>query len=65
MTLIQMMQRLAEKGIPVGSDDSRPVRPNRLIYGHVVSTYHSPLPFATEADVKASLSFANRPVDRP
>ncbi len=55
MTLIEMMQRLAEKGVPVGSDDSRPVRPNRLIYGHVVSTYHSPLPFATEADVNAEL----------
>jgi hypothetical protein len=55
MTMIEMMQALAQRGISVGSDDNRPVRPNRLIYGHVVSTYHSPLPFATEADVNAQL----------
>jgi hypothetical protein len=55
MTMIEMMQRLAERGVVIGSDENRPVRPNRLIYGHVVSTYHSPLPFATEADVNAQL----------
>lgn len=55
MTMTEMMQRLIAMGIPVGADATRPVRPNRLIYGHVVSTYHSPLPLATEADVHAEL----------
>ncbi len=58
MTLIEMMEQLAARGLVVfGDDRQRAARPNRLIYGTVVSTYHSPLPMgATGSDANAELA---------
>jgi hypothetical protein len=44
MTMAEMMEDLATRGLVLVRGDPRPHRPSRLVYGPIITTYNSPLP---------------------